>query len=254
MTRPKRSSLPVPDRFPAVEVHQHPTPGWLPWSWEDEYRPAERSPQAALEWIGWSLQRLEALELMEGAPTTHDDAGGPFVRDAHRLLQAVRDQLRPEGRANLPDEPSGPHTPHEAVVELRRLRQFIETAGAAADRPGGDSQGDPSADEGEIPQATSEGSHDAAQAGTVRSPVSVDVATCSAIFQGQRYDLRDEQPTRWLKVLADHPGEWISGSDLEDIDEELTGARTDRLHKKLPSDLQPLVESARGKGSRLKLA
>jgi hypothetical protein len=36
--------------------------------------------------------------------------------------------------------------------------------------------------------------------------------------RGTEHDVRSEQALRWVKVLAEHPGEWISGPELEEHD------------------------------------
>ena len=40
----------------------------------------------------------------------------------------------------------------------------------------------------------------------------------SATLNGVEYDLRSPQVARWLKVLNDHEGEWISGPQLINYD------------------------------------
>ena len=68
------------------------------------------------------------------------------------------------------------------------------------------------------------------------------------------FQLASEGVARWLKVLTDRPGSWVSGSELEGIDTELIGARTDRLYRQLPGAIQKLIETKRGRGSRLMVA
>jgi hypothetical protein len=60
---------------------------------------------------------------------------------------------------------------------------------------------------------------------------------------------------RWVKVLADHPGEWISAPELRNYDDELDGCRPDRHCKPyLPASILSLIDSDRRKGSRLRLS
>jgi hypothetical protein len=78
---------------------------------------------------------------------------------------------------------------------------------------------------------------------------------CRTVTLGDRtWDVKSVQALRWLKVLSDHPGEWIAGAALANHDFDLDGARTDRLKKVLPEPVQSLIDSETGKGSRLRLA
>jgi hypothetical protein len=83
--------------------------------------------------------------------------------------------------------------------------------------------------------------------------VHIDRVAVTVRTTGKDFDLKSEQAARWLKVLADHPGAWISGPDLIQHDEELDGARTDRLRKALPPQIRRMIETGR-RGARLKLA
>jgi hypothetical protein len=85
-----------------------------------------------------------------------------------------------------------------------------------------------------------------------RLTVNVDQRT--ATLDGQTYDVKSQQALRWLKVLADRPGDWISSTHLHLIDPELDGVRTHRLRKYLPEPIADLIESDTGKGSRLTMA
>jgi hypothetical protein len=78
----------------------------------------------------------------------------------------------------------------------------------------------------------------------------VDLASNTATLNGTPYDVRSSQTLRWVKVLADHPGEWIAGPDLQTYDAELDGVRTDKLRPYLPSEIATLIDSSTGKGSR----
>jgi hypothetical protein len=80
--------------------------------------------------------------------------------------------------------------------------------------------------------------------------LSVDLRCKTVALDGVRYDVTSEQALRWLKVLAEHSGEWIAGPDLQTYDALLVGARTDKLRPYLPKAVAKLIESSTGKGSR----
>jgi hypothetical protein len=86
--------------------------------------------------------------------------------------------------------------------------------------------------------------------------LSVDLARKTITFDGQKFDVLSEGALRWVKVLADHPGEWISGPDLKKYDSALDGARPDRLKKakSFPDSIRAIIETRRGPGSRLNLS
>jgi hypothetical protein len=84
--------------------------------------------------------------------------------------------------------------------------------------------------------------------------LTINVAQCTATLDGQSYDVKSPQTLRWLKVLADRPGEWIASADLHHFDPELDGMRPHRRKKYLPTPILEMIESETGKGSRLKLA
>lgn len=82
----------------------------------------------------------------------------------------------------------------------------------------------------------------------------VDIPRRVITLDGKVYDVASVQALRWLAVLAEHHGEWISGGDLESYDAELIAVRTDKLRKQLPDVIAALITSDTGKGSRLSLA
>ena len=84
--------------------------------------------------------------------------------------------------------------------------------------------------------------------------LTVDLAALSATLDGRRHDVRSEQALRWLKVLADNAGNWISAADCEKHDAELITPRVDRLRKQLPDELADLIDTSPGRGCRLNLA
>lgn len=88
---------------------------------------------------------------------------------------------------------------------------------------------------------------------TAKKQLTVSIEKITATLDGKEYDLKSEYQARWLKVYAEHPGEWISGPRLEEYDSELSGSRTDRLRSGLPQEIESLIETSKRKGARLKL-
>jgi hypothetical protein len=83
--------------------------------------------------------------------------------------------------------------------------------------------------------------------------LTVDLARKTITLDGTPYDVDSDNALRWVKVLADHPGEWISGQDLEKYDSGLINAKTNRLRHFLPDAILSLIDSETGKGSRIRL-
>lgn len=81
--------------------------------------------------------------------------------------------------------------------------------------------------------------------------LTVDLAKKQATLDGKSFDVSSENALRWIKVLAEHPGAWICGSELAKFDELLIGVRTDRL--KTPSAISDLIDCKPGTGSRIRL-
>ena len=88
-----------------------------------------------------------------------------------------------------------------------------------------------------------------------RLRLTVDFARKILTLDGVDYDVSSDNALRWVKVLADHPGEWISGADLgrKQYDDLLVGCRTDRLRRFLPKKISTLIDSKKGAGSRIRL-
>jgi hypothetical protein len=82
--------------------------------------------------------------------------------------------------------------------------------------------------------------------------VSVKSLTVTVAQTGKVYQLKCERVARWLKVLADRPGLWVSTKDAANYDSELTG-RIDQLAKRMPKDLQKMIDAMPGRGKRLRL-
>jgi hypothetical protein len=83
--------------------------------------------------------------------------------------------------------------------------------------------------------------------------LTVDVVRQTITLDNTTHDTT-ELAARWVRVLADHPGQWISGPDLIDFDKRLDGTRTDRLRPQLPREVDELIDCVTGKGSRIRLA
>lgn len=87
-----------------------------------------------------------------------------------------------------------------------------------------------------------------------RRKLSVNLKRRTITLDDTTYDVSSEQALRWVKVLSDHNGEWISGRELVHYDSRLTGVKTDRLKCYLPDPIKALIESEPAKGSRLRLS
>ena len=70
------------------------------------------------------------------------------------------------------------------------------------------------------------------------------------------FDLPSEGVARWLKVLAEHPDEWIRPDDYKGHDEQLDGVkpsdkfRSLKATKKTGSQLAKLIERSKHDGMR----
>jgi hypothetical protein len=60
-----------------------------------------------------------------------------------------------------------------------------------------------------------------------------------------------EKALRWVKALAERPGEWLTSANLGQIDDQLLSARPDKFKHVLPDEINALIESRTGAGSRL---
>jgi len=83
--------------------------------------------------------------------------------------------------------------------------------------------------------------------------VVVDVERRTVTIEGVAHNVESDRAVRWIKVLADRPGVWVSSRELRAHDDELDDVRTDHLRKFLPKEIDHLVESQTGAGSRLVL-
>ena len=188
------------------------------------------------------LRRFVELELqrVQSMGRTHDygrvftNLGGESLLNAHRWLLWVRLRERPF--------PKRPVSADDAERELADLLVWLEVCRKRV--PGNQ-------------RLTGDDALETAQPPSLRcSPVTVDIGSLTATFikSNKTIEIRSRQSAKYLKVLADNPGKWITGSELDQYDPDLDGARTDRLRKGLPPKLQSLIETSTRKGSRLKLA
>jgi hypothetical protein len=83
--------------------------------------------------------------------------------------------------------------------------------------------------------------------------LTVDLVRQSITLDAKTYQVTSDNALRWVRVLADHPGEWFSSEQLKPIDTELMNPRPDKWRKHLPEEVLKLIESMTGKGSRIKL-
>lgn len=88
--------------------------------------------------------------------------------------------------------------------------------------------------------------------GTTAHP-KVDLSRMTITVDATSYDVKSINALRWVKVLSDHPGEWISSTELNSYDPDLDGCRTDRLLPMLPDLIKNLIDTQTGRGSRLRL-
>ena len=90
----------------------------------------------------------------------------------------------------------------------------------------------------------------------VSDRLKVNLGQSTATLDGTSYDVTSENALLWLKVLVEHPGEWISGRELADGkygDVYIGLGRPDRLKKYLPNEILSLIKSRTGKGFCLRL-
>lgn len=193
-----------------------------------------------------AIERADAL-LSQCGPVRFD---GEIYRHAHHAVLQVAKRIVHEGAVDAegihrldftPTVGDVPHMLERIVVpDLEELAVALqcEAAKAAALCEPDTKTARPDAD-------------DLSSAPAIR--LCVDLAKKQITVGNQTYDVGSEAALRWIKVLADHRGDWISSSDLEKYDKELLRARTDHLKKHLPEPICILIDSETGKGSRLRL-
>lgn len=80
----------------------------------------------------------------------------------------------------------------------------------------------------------------------------VDLTRKTVTLDGMSHDVPSDRALRWVKILVEHRGEWFSGKDLERYDTELINVRTDKLREFLPKEVDILIDSKTGAGSRIR--
>lgn len=83
--------------------------------------------------------------------------------------------------------------------------------------------------------------------------LTVDLKCKTITLDGEVMDCESENALRWVKILAAHPGKWISATELCTHDEELLSPLTHRWLPKLPAKVKALINSKPGTGSRIRL-
>ncbi len=81
----------------------------------------------------------------------------------------------------------------------------------------------------------------------------MDLGRKTITLDGVAHDVDSYQALRWIIVLAEHLGEWISSTELKGHDPELDDPRPDRLKRLLPVEICQLISTNRRKGARLLL-
>ncbi len=89
--------------------------------------------------------------------------------------------------------------------------------------------------------------------GPSKAKLSVDVERLTVTWKRRTLDLGSELAARWLKVLAENEGKWITAPNLCNYDAELDGVRTDRQKKHIPKPILRFIKSSKRYGSRLVL-
>jgi hypothetical protein len=189
--------------------------------------PSLTDRNATWQWMGvflWNLNLFPSHPAVEYV--------GAVFQQILELPMYLRGEI-PQSLHPLPDRPyymAGRPVP----VEL--LDQLVAAAEKLHDLAG--------PLQGESPTATSESSN---------HKLIVDLLRLVAIdsVSGETIELPSAQSARWLKVLADNEGVWISSSALKEHDAELDGVRTDRLLKLLPEGLAAKIQTSKQHGSRL---
>jgi hypothetical protein len=213
------------------------------------------------------LKLLRLLEFVQRIP--RGDIAGFLERELPGISTAVRDEVRREVAFLSPGESLTVGT-----VEKLGLQDAL-TLGRAGDRPlvhvhrRAVASAGPVAGIGHVTQnpyrvsLTTDGEAALVRARKAKSGehskepppprLSVNLARKTLTLDGVTYDVSSENALRWVKVLAEHPGEWISGPELEKYDPQLANPRPDRWKPFLPNEFLSLIDSETGKGSRIRL-
>jgi hypothetical protein len=180
--------------------------------------------------LGEELERVAPADAIDAATVVGGDSRRfRAVLGLHQALQDARaagvwDWLKgPAGKRSRPVKVSKQPAPDLSAL-LARVRLAAEELGGAEEK--------------ETPEPR----------------LIVDVDRMTLTLDDVTHDVPSELALRWVKVLSDHAGQWLSGAELRQFDPDLDGVRTDRLLKRLPEPVQQLIESSTGRGSRLTLA
>lgn len=112
----------------------------FPLEWESEVAPRDNSPAAAQQWLRYFAETLlPPLEGMARVPGSPPLDCGDVVRDAYRCV----DRLARRGWTKPPLEPehTDEMTPHTALLEVRKLRQWAADHRPTSDQGGKQSEG-----------------------------------------------------------------------------------------------------------------
>lgn len=229
---------------PARSQRTRPVPRPVPYLQFNNPRPAA--------WTWRHVPRLEKL-LRE-------------LREDAKALFPTWDSLRQEDWDRFPGLPMSLWSWCALEVGLLGLRGRVkEDAGAATPRRGPDGRPDPALPErGHLTHAAREETQEPVpderqgaigHSAEVESPnrqaanrLSVDVEQRMAWLDGRHYPLRSEGAARFLKQLAEHPGAWISSTEMGNNDPMLEGTRLGRLS--VPKPIRDRIQSSSGRGYR----
>ena len=84
---------------------------------------------------------------------------------------------------------------------------------------------------------------DAARTGSNPKKIIVSLQPPEITYENKVYQVEPDGAI-FINALVEKDGEWVAGETLE--------MRADRVKRKLPSEIEKLVESARGKGHRIR--
>lgn len=81
----------------------------------------------------------------------------------------------------------------------------------------------------------------------------MDLPSKTLTLGGTTYSVASERALRWVQILTERPGVWVSSRELPGLDRELQDTRTDKYKKLLPAPVLAIIESQTGGGSRILL-
>jgi hypothetical protein len=85
--------------------------------------------------------------------------------------------------------------------------------------------------------------------------LTVNLPGMTVTLDDNTYNTDSKQALRWLQILADHPGEWLSSTECATLSNDalMGDYRPHRLMHKLPEPVRTLIETNRRKGYRITL-